>query len=86
MYQYVCSLEADTMEQAFRLAQNDFNKEYAKIGVRSTSVGDIIQSEQDYDLGNCYLVKEKGFQCVPDTWLSFIDWGLIPLNMQDHRR
>lgn len=77
MYQHVFTLEANSLEEAFKLAQNDFNEQYAALGVRSTSVGDIIQSQADFEANECHLVKGLGFGLVPNTWLSFIDWGAI---------
>lgn len=76
MYHEVFSLETDSLEEAFRLSQND-NEEYALVGVRSTSVGDIIQSQEDWEKDECHLVRGSGFQCVPNTWLSYIDWGVV---------
>ena len=83
MYDMVYKLEADSLEEAFKLSQNDFNEQYASKGLRSTSVGDIIMSEEDYDNNRCQLVKGKGFQDVPSTWLSYIDWGIVESNAPD---
>jgi hypothetical protein len=74
-YTHVLSLEADNIEEAFKLGQNDFNEKYAKLGNRSTSVGDIIQSQEDFQQGICHLIKEIGFEKVSEAWLSFIDWS-----------
>ena len=74
-YALVFSLEAGNLDEAFKLCQNDFNEEYTKLGIRSTSVGDIIQGQRDYESGTCHLVKGIGFQEVSNMWLSFIDWG-----------
>jgi hypothetical protein len=61
MYECIGSVEAESIVDAFRLAQNDFNEEYASLGCRSTSVGDIIT-----DGDNHYMVKGKGFaSCDP---------------------
>jgi hypothetical protein len=79
MYEKVYSLEADSLEEAFRLSQNDFNEDYALLGCRSTSVGDIIQSQEDWDNQCCHIVKGIGFQNVPNTWLTYIDWGFAPI-------
>lgn len=77
MYEHVFTLEAKSFEEAFRLSQNDFNSEYADLCVRSTSVGDIIQSQDDSDKLECHLVKGQGFTSVSSYWLRFIDWGVI---------
>lgn len=77
MYMMVHKLEADSFEEAFKLSQNDFNEEYAELGHRSTSVGDIIMSQEDYDNNRCHLVKGIGFEDVPITWLTYIDWSNV---------
>jgi hypothetical protein len=79
----VHKLEAQSFEQAFTRSQNDFSDIYTSKGFRSTSVGDIIMSEEDYDNNRCHLVKGKGFEDVPSTWLSYIDWGMVESNAPD---
>jgi hypothetical protein len=74
MYEHICSVEASSYEEAFRLCQNE-DERYASLGIRSTSVGDILQSEEDEDNLSCKLVRGIGFSDVPNTWLQFIDWG-----------
>lgn len=69
-YQLVATVEAHTLKAAYMLGQNDFNDTYALLGVRSTSVGDIIT---DGDL--CYFVTGTGFQEIPPTVLQYIDWS-----------
>lgn len=62
-YTYECigSVEANGIADAFKLAQNDFNEEYASLGRRSTSVGDIITDGETH-----YMVKGTGFaSCDP---------------------
>jgi hypothetical protein len=76
MYKHVHTIEADSFEEAFRLSQND-NEQYALLNVRSTCVGDIIQSTADLQEHSCHVVNAVGFRNVPDTWLSFIDWGVV---------
>ena len=68
-YQQVATVEANSLEEAYRLAQNE-NDSYTKNDVRSTSVGDIITSETGH-----YMVKNIGFYKIPHTVTSFIDWG-----------
>ena len=85
MYDMVYKLEANSFEEAFKMSQNDFNEDYASKGHRSTSVGDIIMSQEDYDNNRCHLVKGNGFQDVPSTWLSYIDWSAIS-NYDDEER
>lgn len=62
MYKKVFVLEAENLENAFILSQNDLNEAYASKGIRSTSVGDIIQPEDDVNVRVCHLVCGIGFQ------------------------
>ena len=55
-YEVVVEIEADSLRDAFYRSQNDFNDEYALAGLRSTSVGDIIQHDKYY-----YMVNGIGF-------------------------
>jgi hypothetical protein len=74
MFEPVAVVEADDMEQAFRLAQNDFNPVYASRGNRPTSVGDIIQSEEDCAEGKCHMISGLGFVSLPaGPWLNYKD-------------
>ena len=61
-YEYVkvATLKAANLRDAYRLAQNDFNEEYEKIGVRSTSVGDIIFVRSGIDEG--FLIRGTSFE------------------------
>jgi hypothetical protein len=70
-YEYECiaTVEASSLQDAFKKAQNDFNPEYAKLGVRSTSVGDVIHGN------TTNMIKGIGFEEVPFTVISYIDWG-----------
>jgi hypothetical protein len=56
---YVGFVLADSLDQAFKLSQNDFNPDYAKYGARSTSVGDLIQ-----DFYGFYMVCNTGFRLI----------------------
>jgi len=58
-FKYIGAVMASSLEEAFILSQNDFNEEYAEIGARSTSVGDMILDGNDF-----YLVKGIGFECI----------------------
>jgi hypothetical protein len=84
MYDMVYKLEANSFEEAFQRSQNEFNQSYADKGLRSTSVGDIIMSELDYQNNRCHLVKGIGFEDVSSTWISYIDWGMIELQGPDN--
>jgi hypothetical protein len=84
-YKHVYSVDADSMEEAFRKAQNDFNPEYEALGIRSTSVGDVIQSIVDFEWAVCHVVTGKGFMQRPDVeWLySFQEAEDFIRNMED---
>jgi hypothetical protein len=97
MYEYtkVAEIFASSVEEAFKMSQNDFNEQYALLGIRSTSVGDIIAMTGDDYLGfygqsdkSIMLVKGTGFQSVSPTWLSYIDWtihGLFAPEYHDYK-
>jgi hypothetical protein len=57
------TIEADSFKDAFKMAQNDWNPEYCKFGVRSTSVGDMIR---DLQTGDVYIVQGLGFLKIED--------------------
>lgn len=69
-YEHIGSVEALSLEDAYKKAQNDFNKKYRDLGHRSTCVGDIITTED-----TCHIVDSFGFIEVPDTVLSYIDYS-----------
>jgi len=71
-YEHICSIDAKSLEEAFKLSQNDFSERYASLGKRSTSVGDIII---DGDETIHYMVSGVGFVEIPHTVCSYIDWG-----------
>lgn len=75
MYERVFSLKAESFAEAFKLCQNDFNPDYASMGYRSTSVGDVIQSHEDWLNNEYHVVTGTGFQTVSNAWIRFIDWG-----------
>lgn len=56
-FKYIGTVMATDINEAWKLAQNDFNEEYVQYGVRSTSVGDMILDGNDF-----YLVKGIGFE------------------------
>ena len=67
MYECIGSVEAKHINDAFRLAQNDFNEEYASLHRRSTSVGDIITDGNGY-----YMVKAMGFASCDPRLLQYV--------------
>ena len=69
-YKQVATVQAYSLPDAFTKAQNDFNPDYEKLGVRSTCIGDIIQCGPLY-----YMVTGTGFTEVPPTVVQYIDWG-----------
>lgn len=66
MYECIGTVEANSIVDAFRLSQNDFNEEYASLDRRSTSVGDIIT-----DGDNHYMVKGTGFSSCDPRLLQY---------------
>ena len=60
-FDLVATVEANSFETAFIKSQNDFNPHYAHLGIRSTSVGDIIVNEE----GVSQLVLGLGFRQIP---------------------
>lgn len=65
-YKQVATVLAENYDEAFKLSQNDFNHSYADLGIRSTSVGDIIRHEDD-----CFLVHGLGFKNIPLSWVNY---------------
>ena len=65
-YEVVVEIEADSLRDAFYKSQNDFNDEYALAGIRSTSVGDIIQHDKYY-----YMVNGIGFSEIGKNLLRY---------------
>ena len=51
------------IESAYTLSQN-FNEEYAKLKIRSTCVGDIIQ---DCSTNKCYIILGLGVRLLSTT-------------------
>lgn len=56
--EYVGFVEADSLEKAFEYAQND-HIDWAMNEVRSTSVGDVIESDEGF-----YMVCGMGFRLL----------------------
>lgn len=65
-YEVVVEIEADSLRDAFYRSQNDFSDEYALAGIRSTSVGDIIQQGKFY-----YMVNGIGFSEIGRNLLRY---------------
>lgn len=63
-------ISASSLQDAFIKSQNGFNKHYAKLNKRSTSVGDIIRVNR---VG--YMITGSDFVEIPDTVLTYIDWS-----------
>lgn len=55
--EYAGFVHAESIEEAFKLSQNDFNPEWASQENRSTSVGDIIQDDDKF-----FMVCGMGFK------------------------
>jgi len=74
-YNEVGYVTATSLSEAFMKSQNDLCDEssddsYLYLGVRSTSVGDIIRKGDTY-----YMITGTGFVEVPPTVVQYIDWG-----------
>ena len=67
MYECIGTVDAESLPEAFRLSQNDFNEEYASLGYRSTSVGDIITDGDSH-----YMVKGNGFASCDPRLLQYV--------------
>lgn len=65
-YQKMCDLESPDIDTAFFLSQNDYNEYYNKLGIRSTSVGDIISYYNDEKEYVCKMVLNRGFKVVSE--------------------
>lgn len=65
-YEVVIEIEADSLRDAFYRSQNDFSDEYALAGLRSTSVGDIIQHDRYF-----YMVNGIGFSEIGRNMLRY---------------
>lgn len=82
-YEMVCMLDVPSLQKAFEMSQNDFSDDYAALGKRSTSVGDIISHNFDY-----YMVMPIGFKKVPESVLYHKEFtgpkvlGKIDLDMK----
>ena len=70
-YEPIVSFPAKSLDDAFKLAQNDFSDAYNILNVRSTSVGDIIV---DLRHEKHYFVSNVGFTEIPHTVASYIDF------------
>ena len=71
-FEQICSIDCESLEEAFKLSQNDFSDRYASLNKRSTSVGDIIIDVKEE---KHYMVSGKGFIEIPHTVSQYIDWG-----------
>lgn len=62
-FETITFISAKDIDEAFRLGQTDFNVDYAKMGKRSMSVGDVIVSLDD-PFDKYYMIKGTGFQRI----------------------
>lgn len=74
LYEEVATIEADDLDEAYLLSQNDFNEAYCSKGHRSTSVGDIIATNNEY-----HVVMGFGFREVSEFWFG-IRIGILEYN------
>ena len=73
-YEHVATVEATSLEDAFKQGQNCFNAEYAELGHRSTCVGDILTISDESGVIEHYIVESFGFLQVPEEVINFINW------------
>lgn len=66
-YESVHLLQTTDLKNVFALTQNDFSAEYKKLGLRSTSVGDIILDIYEDRL---YFITSTGYSLIPDGLLD----------------
>jgi hypothetical protein len=57
-YNQVAVVESKDIIDSFKMAQNDFNPDYAELGVRSTMVGDVIIDSNDVP----FIIQGMGFK------------------------
>lgn len=74
-YEFVCSVEAESINHVFSMCQNDLSEKYASLNKRSTCVGDIIV---DADEQKHYFIAPIGFIEIPPSVSQYIDWGNHP--------
>jgi hypothetical protein len=65
-FRYVATVSATSLSNSVGRAQNDFNDEYAGLGIRSTSVGDVIEDHK----GDHYMVLGIGFRYLDHIWME----------------
>jgi hypothetical protein len=67
MHKLVCEIEALGLNTAFMKTQNDVSNAYAKLGIRSTKIGDCI-----LDGERMYMVQNVGFREVTRDSITII--------------
>ena len=72
-YEQVATIEADSLLDAYRKAQNDYNSEYAELGFRSTCVGDIITESDEFGNVTHHIIDGSGFIKVSEDMLLHTD-------------
>jgi hypothetical protein len=65
-FKKVATISAPSLSNAFTRAQNDFSEAYASYGIRSTSVGDVIEDHK----GDHYMVMGLGFKYLDHMWME----------------
>lgn len=68
-YKYVATVKCVEKEQVFALSQNEFNSEYRRLHIRSTSVGDIFVTPE----GVHYMIKGVGLEEVHKKCTAFFN-------------
>jgi len=77
-YKEVAQIRAADLNDAWVRSQNDFNDVYAALGIRSTSVGDIILPVNDSGKPEvAMLIAGIGFTAVPTVYWDIIKQNLV---------
>lgn len=63
-FEFIGTIEGDSMEDVYRKCQNDFSDEYDRLHRRSLCIGDLIQ---DNGTDIFHMVEGVGFRRLTDT-------------------
>lgn len=67
-FKHAADITANSLEEAWLRAQNDFSDVYAKLKIRSAMVGDLFVDPN----GKLMLIAGRGFDKVPELLLPHI--------------
>jgi hypothetical protein len=72
-YEHVATVEAASLEEAYKKGNNSSNPEYADLGLRSTCVGDIITKSDKTGEVEYYIKDTLNFVEIPSSVVDFIN-------------